>query len=172
MACVGGLNAAAKCSGRLRDGAPEANLKKLIFAVVSQRQGRVFLFLYLRFSHRTSWRAQPAPDRVCWRRLCCVFIPPCCLLCEPYMPVATARCSLLTTAHVSRVCARETVRPRETVRHQRGKRGWKSMQPRADFTLSPRADNDYCCCSVFFFFLHCLQAEGQAEPGANVHAPV
>lgn len=130
-----------------------------------------YLFLYLRFSHQTSRRAQPAPDRVCWRPLCCVFIPPCCLLCEPYMPMATAR-TVYSLLRTSRVCARETVRPQQTVRHQGGKRGWKSMQPRAHFTLSPRADNDYCCCFVLFFFLHCLQAEGQAEPGANVHAPV
>lgn len=73
------------------------------------------------------------------------------LLCEPYMPMATVR-TVYSLLHTSCVCGRETVRPQEMVRHQRGKRGWKSMQPRADFTLSPRADTDYCCCFVFFFF--------------------
>lgn len=72
------------------------------------------------------------------------------LLCEPYMPMATVH-TVYSLLHTSCVCARETVRPQEMVRHQRGKRGWKSMQPRADFTLSPRADTDYCCCFVFFF---------------------
>lgn len=167
MACVGGLNGAVKCSGRLRDGAPAANLKKRIFSPWSHKGRDIFFFPFLasQFLLPTEPSASSSSSRP---RLpeddFAASTPPRCRHCEPYMPMANA-CTRLRT---SRVSARETVRQREKARQQRGKGGWKSMRPRADFTPPPGANTDYCCCfAAFFFFPSFPAGRRSSRPGSK-----